>query len=88
MSDTPDLVATLAALVDRAVAARERPTDSPWLSTKEAAQYAKCSSKVLYHAVATGKLRAARVNDRKDLRHRRDWLNSWLEASAPVEVAR
>jgi excisionase family DNA binding protein len=57
---------------------------SPWLTVDEAAAYTKCNRRSIYRATAKGKLKAARVNDRGDLRYRAEWLDAWLEASAPV----
>jgi excisionase family DNA binding protein len=54
---------------------------TPWLRIGEAAQYAKCGRKLLYRAVAAGRLRAARVGGRREIRTRREWLDEWLEAT-------
>jgi excisionase family DNA binding protein len=64
------------------------PATTPWLTTKEAATYAKTSARTIYAAVRERKLRAARINARRDLRHRTPWLDEWLEATAPREIPR
>ena len=62
---------------------------SPWLTINEARLIAKCGAKLLRREVAAGRLRAARVGGRRDIRIHRDWVNQWLEASArPIEVRR
>lgn len=65
-------------------------TDSTWLTVAEAARIARCSSKLLYSAHATGRLRAARIGvGRGALRIHRDWLDTYITACAtPVEVTR
>jgi excisionase family DNA binding protein len=62
-------------------------TESPWLTIKESCPRAKCSPKLLYREIKAGRLRAARIGNRRDLRIHRDWIDQWLEASAePIEV--
>jgi excisionase family DNA binding protein len=63
--------------------------ESPWLRVRECCPVAKVGPKVIYGAVKAGRLRAARIGGRRDLRIHIDWLNAWLEASStPVEVSR
>jgi excisionase family DNA binding protein len=60
---------------------------SPWLTRREAAQYAKRSPRFLTHQVRAGKLRAAIVGGRRELLFRREWLDAWIESLAtPVFV--
>ena len=62
---------------------------SPWLTVDEARTVAKVGSKTIYREIRAGRLRAARIGGRRDIRVHRDWLSAWLEASAaPVEVRR
>jgi excisionase family DNA binding protein len=62
---------------------------SPWLTVKEACTVAKVGVKLLYREVKAGRLRAARIGDRRDIRIHRDWIDAWLAASAePVEIRR
>lgn len=53
-------------------------TPSPWLTAREAAQRAKCGIKTLYAAVHAGRLRAARLGVRHDLRFHVSWVDEWL----------
>jgi excisionase family DNA binding protein len=61
--------------------------DSPWLTTSEAAAYARLSPKTLLRAIAAGRLRHARVGGRRSIRLRREWIDAWLLATAhPLDV--
>ncbi|MEO8677428.1 MAG: helix-turn-helix domain-containing protein [Vicinamibacterales bacterium] len=67
--------------------AEEQP--SLWLTVNEARLIAKVGARLLYREITAGRLRAARVGGRRDIRIHRDWISEWLEASAkPVEVRR
>lgn len=60
---------------------------SPWLDVRQAAQHANCGRKSIYNAVASGKLRAARLGGRRELRFLAEWVDAWLiETSKPVVV--
>lgn len=60
---------------------------SPWLTVKEAAARARCGPKVIYREVKAGRLRAATIGNRRDLRILAEWVDAWLTASStPVEV--
>ena len=62
-------------------------TPSPWLTVAEAAQRARCGVKTVYREVQAGRLRAARIGGRRELRLRPEWVDAWLErASAVVMV--
>jgi excisionase family DNA binding protein len=62
-------------------------TLSPWLTVAEAAQRARCGVKTVYREVQVGRLRAARIGGRRELRLRPEWVDAWLEqASAVVMV--
>jgi excisionase family DNA binding protein len=64
-------------------------SESPWLTVKEAATTAKCGAKLIYREIKAGRLRAARIGNRRDLRIHRDWIDDWLERSAtPIIVNR
>jgi excisionase family DNA binding protein len=61
--------------------------ETPWITVKEAARYAKCGTKSIYLGVASSKLKAARLGGRRELRFVREWLDEWLCAtSTPVPV--
>jgi len=55
------------------------PPARKWLNSVQAADYAQCSTKSLYRAVRTGKLKAARIG--RDLRFTLEWLDAWLLSS-------
>jgi excisionase family DNA binding protein len=60
---------------------------SPWLTAEEARARAKVGLKTIYREVKAGRLRAARIGGRRDLRFLAEWVDQWLEASAaPIEV--
>lgn len=62
---------------------------APWLTVRDAAAYCQCGPRLIYRAVNDGKLRAARIGGRRDLRLRAAWCDQWLEASAmPLEIGR
>jgi excisionase family DNA binding protein len=62
-------------------------TETPWITVKEAARYARCGTKSIYVGVSSGQLRAARLGGRRELRFIREWLDEWLRAtSTPVLV--
>ena len=52
---------------------------SPWLTVKEAADYASLSADTIYTACERGELRHARVSGRRTIRLRREWIDAWLE---------
>ena len=60
---------------------------SPWLDVRQAAQHANCGRKSIYNAVASGKLKAAKLGGRRELRFLSEWIDEWLLAtSTPVLV--
>jgi len=60
---------------------------SPWRTVAEGAARAKVGSRVIYAAIARNELRAARVGKRI-IRLRDEWIDRWVEASAPKEIPR
>jgi excisionase family DNA binding protein len=58
------------------------PDQSPWLTVTEASARAKCSPKTIYRAVASGKLKAARISAGRSLRFHVLWIDAWLETMA------
>lgn len=65
----------------------ERRVTSPWLTVRDAAARARVGEKIIYREVKAGRLRAARVGFRRDLRFLSEWVDDWLVASAtPVDV--
>jgi excisionase family DNA binding protein len=62
--------------------------ETEWRTVKQACAIAQCGPKQLYREIAAGRLRAARIGGRRDLRIHRRWIDQWLEqAATPVEVA-
>ena len=59
-------------------------TATPWLRIQEAAAYARCGRKLLYREIAAGRLRAARVGGRREIRLRQQWIDDWLEATTRI----
>ncbi len=51
---------------------------SPWLTVEEAAQRARCGVKTIYREARAGRLRAARVGGRRELRLLSAWVDEWL----------
>jgi excisionase family DNA binding protein len=58
---------------------------TPWLTVAEAADRARCGTKTVYREVRAGRLKAAKVGGRRELRLRAEWVDLWLATSA-VEV--
>jgi excisionase family DNA binding protein len=57
---------------------------SPWLTVGEAARRARCGVKTIYREVRAGRLRAARIGGRRELRLRPEWVDDWLmQATEP-----
>ena len=64
------------------------PQTSPWLTAAEAAERARVGIKLIYREVKAGRLRAARVGGRRELRFLDAWVDEFLSSTAePVEVA-
>jgi excisionase family DNA binding protein len=62
---------------------------TPWRTVAEAAARGRLGEKLIYREIRVGRLRAARIGGRRDLRLKDEWIDAWLEASAaPIEVRR
>jgi excisionase family DNA binding protein len=58
-----------------------------WLTVKQAAERVQCGEKVIYRAVKSGQLRAARIGGRRNLRFAPEWVDDWMVSSSqPVNV--
>jgi excisionase family DNA binding protein len=51
---------------------------TPWRTVREAASRALCGEKTIYAEVKAGRLRAARIGGRRDIRILDEWLDDWL----------
>ena len=65
----------------------ERPL-SPWLTVKEAAERGRCGPKLIYREVKAGRLRAARIGGRRELRLLSAWVDDWLIEQSTVREVR
>jgi excisionase family DNA binding protein len=63
----------------------EQPT--MWMTVNEAAQRARCGTKLLYREVKAGRLKAARVGGRRELRLLPEWVDAWLLDSVTPKAA-
>jgi excisionase family DNA binding protein len=60
-----------------------------WLTVKQAAARMQVGPRLVYRSVASGRLRAARIGARRDLRFLPAWVDEFLIASStPIEVKR
>ena len=57
---------------------------TPWIDVNEAARRARCGVKLLYREIRAGRLQAARVGGRRELRLRAEWIDAWLSAQTTV----
>ena len=64
------------------------PAEPMWLTLSDVTARVQCGRKIIYRAVAAGKLRAAVINERGDLRFRSEWVDAWLDGLAPAEMSR
>jgi excisionase family DNA binding protein len=61
-----------------------RQADSPWIDVNEAAKRARCGVKLLYREIRAGRLQAARVGGRRELRLLTEWVDDWLRAATTI----
>lgn len=69
-----EVVATAAQIL----ATKLPSTESSWITVNEAAMRARCGVKLIYREVRAGRLQAARVGGRRELRLRSEWVDAWL----------
>ena len=62
--------------------------DSVWRTAREAADRAGVGIKTVYAEIRAGRLRAARVGDRRQYRLLDHWIDEWLTSLAPAEIKR
>jgi excisionase family DNA binding protein len=65
-------------IADRVVERSASPQHEPWLTLRQAAEYAACSPDSLRRAVVNGALKAGRLHT--DYRFRRSDIDAWLLA--------
>lgn len=55
--------------------------DDPWMTTDEAAAYAKCSTATIKTQAKLERLRGTKLGGtkRSEWRFRRSWIDAWLE---------
>jgi excisionase family DNA binding protein len=58
----------------------ETPIATPWFTVDEAASYLRTGRRLVYAEVSRGRLKAARVGARRQLRFHRAWLDAYLDA--------
>lgn len=56
--------------------------ESPWLSLKQAAQYAHRHPQTLSREIRAGRLRAARIGERREYFLIAPWIDEWMESQA------
>jgi excisionase family DNA binding protein len=68
-------------------ASRNDTARSPWLTVEEAGDRARCGVKTIYREVRAGRLKAARIGGRRELRLLSGWVDEWLLQSAASDRA-
>jgi excisionase family DNA binding protein len=53
-----------------------------WLTPEQAATRAQVGRRTIYTEVRAGRLRAARIGGRRELRIKPEWIDLWLEQAA------
>jgi excisionase family DNA binding protein len=56
---------------------------SPWMDAQRGASYAGVSRKLIYRAIRSGRLKAARIGGRREVGLRREWIDEYFERSVP-----
>jgi excisionase family DNA binding protein len=59
---------------------------SEWLTVGEAAKHARCGKSLIYSEVQRGRLRAARLGGRRELRFLVVWIDAWLLATSTPAI--
>lgn len=62
---------------------------TPWRTVDQAAARALVGPRTIYNEISAGRLMAAKIGGRRELRLKDEWVDAWLEAQAtPVMVRR
>ena len=63
-------------------------TSPDWLTVEQARRIVQCGAKLLYREIRAGRLRAATIGGRTDLRIHRLWIDEYLtRCAAPIEIS-
>ena len=57
-----------------------------WLDVQEAACHARCGKGSIYLAVRQGRLRAAHLGGRRELRFLASWIDEWLLSTSTPKI--
>ena len=57
-----------------------------WWTRRDAAVHARVSEATIGREVKNARLRHARVGGRRALRFKREWVDAWLDGSAPAPL--
>jgi excisionase family DNA binding protein len=71
--------------LDSITAATTPTTLTPWLTVSEAANRARCGKRLIYREVHAGRLKAARVGGRRELRLLPEWIDAWMTATTTIQ---
>ena len=59
---------------------------TPWLTARQAAKRLQSGVKLVYHEVASGRLRAAKIGGKRAIRIKAEWVDAYREGmAAPIE---
>lgn len=59
-----------------------------WLTVLQAAERAQTGAKLIYREVKAGRLKAARIGGRRELRFKPEWVDFWLEQAATPQESK
>jgi len=68
------------------VANTSQKIESPWLSLKQAGQYAHRHPQTLAREINAGRLRAARIGGKREFFLIAAWIDEWMADQAPTII--
>jgi excisionase family DNA binding protein len=68
-------------------ATQDAHTENDWMTVPEVATELRIGPRSVYNAISRGELRAARVNERGDLRVARGWLRDYCDQRVVAKTA-